>query len=129
MTKRPFIGSGYLNLDLRALGIHAKRFVRVAYRYSPSWRYFDAAQGKEIEGKAGIDIALDTRPRRPVQPIDHEATKDLFWFSMDVLLVKKVITVGLYERICEAIDAFAKEEDRERREAAGLRSPRTPETI
>lgn len=123
MTKRPFIGSGYLNLDLRALGIDAKRFVRVLYQYTPAWRYYDAAQGREIEGKAGIDIALDTRPRRPVQPVDHEAIKDLFWFSMDVLFVKKVITVGLYERICEAIDTFAKEEDRARRRAAGLLPP------
>jgi hypothetical protein len=123
MTKRPFIGSGYLNLDLRALGIDAKRFVRVVYRYTPAWPHYDVVQGKEITGKAGIDIALDTRPRRPVQPVDPEATKDLAWFSIDVLLVKKVITVGLYERICEAIDGFAKDEDRSRRRAAGLLPP------
>ncbi|HEY6979596.1 hypothetical protein [Reyranella sp.] len=123
MTKRPFIGSGYLNLDLRPLGIDAKRFVRVLYQYTPAWPYYDPAQGKEVTVKAGIDIALDTRPRRPVQPVDHEATKDLVWFSMDILLVRHVLTVGLYERICEAIDTFARDEDRSRRRAAGAPPP------
>lgn len=123
MTQRPFIGSGYLNLDLRALGIDAKRFVRVLWAYTPMWPYFDAAQGKEVRGKPELDIALDTRLRRPVPPVDLEATKDLVWFSFDVLLVKKVVTVGLYERIYEAIDAFAKDEDRARRRAAGMLPP------
>jgi hypothetical protein len=126
MTKRPFIGSGYLNLDLRTIGIDAKRFIRVVYRYTPSWPHLDVAQGKEVSGKSALEIALDTRPRRPVQPVDHEATKDLVWFSIDVLLVKKVITVGLYQKIYEAIDTFARDEDRSRRKVAG-QPPNSPQ--
>lgn len=123
MTERPFIGSGYLNLDLRPIGIDAKRFIRVIWRYTPAWPYFDVGQGKEVTDKGRLEIALDIRPRRPVQPVDREATKDLAWFSIDLLLVRKVVTIGLYERIFEAIDAFAKEEDRSRRRAAGMLPP------
>lgn len=119
MTKRPFIGSGYLNLDLRAVGIDARRFVRVLYRYVPAWHYYDATQGKEVSGKPALDIALDTRPRRPVPPIDDEATKDLIWVSIDTLLVRRMLTVGLYKKIYEAIDTFAREEDQSRRKVAG----------
>lgn len=123
MTQQPFFGSGYLNLNLRALGTDAKRFVKVLYRYTPMWPYYDATQGKEVSGKPALDIALDTRARRPVQPVDLEATKDLIWVSIDTLLVRHILTVGLYERLFDAIDAFAKDEDRSRRGAAGMLPP------
>jgi hypothetical protein len=120
MTKHAFFGSGYLNLNLRALGIDAKRLVRVIYRYVPDWPYFDETQGKEIRGKPELDIALDTRrPRRPSPPVDDNATKDLVWVSIDALLVRHILTVGLYERIYKAVDELAKAEDQDRRKAAG----------
>lgn len=123
MTKRAFFGSGYLNLDLRSLGIDTKRFVSVLYAYTPIWPYYDPTQKTQIKGNPGLDIALDTRPRRPVQPIDEEATKDLIWVPIDALLVRHILTVGLYERICKAIDELAKAEDRSRREADGESPP------
>jgi hypothetical protein len=124
MTMRPLFGSGYLNLDFRALGIDAKRFIRVLYRYTPTWPYYDRGPWEGSQGQARTDIALDTRPRRPAPPIDQESTRDVIWVPIDTLLVRRMLTIGLYERICQAIDDFAREEDRERREAAGV-APRT----
>jgi hypothetical protein len=129
MTQRPFFGGGYLNLDLRALGVNARRFVRVLYRYTPSWPFFDEGQAKKVSDKPGLEIALDTRPRRPVPPIDDEATKDLIWVSIDTLLVRRILTVGRYKKIYDAIDTFARDEDQSRRKVAGQPPGSPPDTI
>lgn len=125
MTKRAFFGQGYLNLNFRALGVNTKRFIRISYGYTPTWRFFDADLRNEVRGEPGLDIALHRHLRRRVQDGEagDAAAPDPVWISFDALLVRGFITIGLYERLFEAIDKLAKAEDRSRRKAAGAPPP------
>jgi hypothetical protein len=120
MTKRPFVGEGYLNLHLRALGVNAKRFLRVSYRYTPLWAYFDAEQAKEVVAEPGLEVGLDIRPLNARRRGNGDApSPDLLWMPINALLVRGFLKPRLYERLYEAIDDLARGEDRSRREAVG----------
>jgi hypothetical protein len=125
MTKRPFSGSGYLNLNFRAPDFNTKRFVRVSYGYTPIWRYFDEELGKEVKGEPGLDVALHRHRRHWAQDDEagDAAASGPVCISLDALLVRGFISIGVYKGLYEAIDKLAREEDRDRRKAAGAPPP------
>jgi len=130
MTKRPFTGTSYIDIQIQALGVAIKRLVAVTYSYRPPWPYYDTEFKREVQGQAALELALEILARRLGRSgLYGVPDQEQVWVPIDGLMVPGLLKPKVYERLLQHIDQAARARDRMARQKAGQPAPPTPETL
>lgn len=114
-------------IKIGAFGSTAQRQGRVTWEYTPEWDHFDIAAGRIVRGaveRSSVRTEIGGKPEGegvtyfPAEPRDG-GKGSLAWTAFD-FLAPGVLPEEIIDRIYEIIDADARKQDQERREAAGL---------
>src|SRR5262245_64431845 len=130
MTKRPFAGTSYIDIQIQALGVKIKRLVAVTYSYRPPWTYYDTELKREVQGQAALELALEILTRRLGRSgLDGVPDQEQVWVSIDDLMVPGLLKPKVYGRLLQYIDQDARARDRMARKKSGMPAPSMPETL
>lgn len=130
MTKRPFAGTSYIDIQIQALGVKIKRLLAVTYSYRPLWPYYDTELKQEISGDAALDLSLEVLARRLGRGgLDGVPDQEQVWVPIDGLMVPGLLKPKVYDRLLQYIDQDARARDRMARKKSGLPAQPSPEII
>jgi hypothetical protein len=109
----PFSGVIPMEIEIRMLGVVAKRRLRAIYDYTPPWPFFDPKTRTEQTASPSLAIALEvwTLPGVLVAIEDREPN----WVPVNQLLRWGVLTSRAHDRLGKLIDLDARVQDHRRR--------------
>lgn len=126
-----FTGSFETSIAIRILGESATKRLIINYRYTPTWSYFVSKRRPDVDGTHKLDLGFTALavPRGDRDRFDRRSSEDSYWAPLGQLLAVGVLKTALYARIQEKIDSLARQENRSRRELAGVPTLPPPEEI
>ena len=129
--KFAFTGQVVVDLHLRLVGAAITRQLRVNFKYTPSWPFFDPETGKDIASDPALKLDLEilARPRSEKLTKATAASREPYWTSASDLLALGVLNRRVYEQLNVMIDSDAHIEDLIRRHKANSGAPSLPNVL